>query len=387
MKAQAVIGSNFGDEGKGLITDYLVSKAEKPVVIRFNGGAQAGHTVVLPDQRHVFHHFGSGTFGQAPTFLSEFFVVNPLLYFRELDQLLAKNVRPVVVLDVRAALTTPFDMMINQTVEMARGTARHGSCGVGINETITRNERPEYRTIVADLFDQNALRQKLMLIRDGYVKTRIHQLLGRDEIIPDLKHDVLIDNFLFFGKELLNATFPVDNLSYMKRFKTFVFEGAQGLLLDEFHYWFPHVTRSRTGMVNVNKIAHELGLQKVDAYFATRSYLTRHGAGPLPFEAPGKIYDKIEDTTNITNAYQGSLRFAPLNLDLLKESIARELTGSHITPHLVITCLDQVSGTPQYVLNNQLIVKDDLTIQTSNLLPFKSVLGSYGPTRNDIRTL
>ena len=88
MIARIVIGANFGDEGKGLVTDYLCSQGAG-VVVRFNGGAQAGHTVVTPEgERHVFRHFGSGTFLGVPTFLSQFFVCNPILFFEERKQLI-----------------------------------------------------------------------------------------------------------------------------------------------------------------------------------------------------------------------------------------------------------------------------------------------------------
>ena len=82
--AFAVIGANFGDEGKGLMTDYFCSQNKKSLNIRFNGGAQAGHTVVTPDgKRHVFSHIGSGTFSGADTYLSEFFTLNPIMFMKE----------------------------------------------------------------------------------------------------------------------------------------------------------------------------------------------------------------------------------------------------------------------------------------------------------------
>src|SRR5580698_7114906 len=101
MSAYAVIGANFGDEGKGLITDFLCSQLDDCLVVRFNGGAQAGHTVVTLRGRHVFHHFGSGTFNDSPTFLSRFFVVNPLLWEKEHIEL---GAIPVLHIDPDAPL-------------------------------------------------------------------------------------------------------------------------------------------------------------------------------------------------------------------------------------------------------------------------------------------
>ena len=118
--AHVVIGANYGDEGKGLMTDYLVKKHNAEVVVRFNGGAQAGHTVVTPDgQRHVFSHFGSGTLAGARTFLSKHFVANPILFLKEkkvLEELspTKKLHNRFMWVDPSVMITTPYDMLINQ---------------------------------------------------------------------------------------------------------------------------------------------------------------------------------------------------------------------------------------------------------------------------------
>ncbi len=139
--ARVVIGAQFGDEGKGRVTDhYAAEVGGDGIVIRFNGGAQAGHTVVTPDGlRHVFSHVGSGAFAGAATFLSRFFVSNPILFLKEMAILAAKGVELRIYVDPHGPVTTPYDMMINQIVERERGGNRHGSCGVGFGETIERS--------------------------------------------------------------------------------------------------------------------------------------------------------------------------------------------------------------------------------------------------------
>ena len=93
-----------------------------PIVVRFNSGAQAGHTVVTPDgNRHVFGHFGSGTFNNTPTFLSKYFVVNPLSFLKELNELMKIGLNPQIYVDDECLITTPYDMIINQIVEIFRG--------------------------------------------------------------------------------------------------------------------------------------------------------------------------------------------------------------------------------------------------------------------------
>jgi hypothetical protein len=104
-----------------------------------------------------------------------------------------------------------------------------------------------------------------------------------------------------------------------------LFEGAQGLLLDQDRGCFPHVTRSNTGLRNVLALADELGLERLDVTYVTRAYLTRHGAGAAAARATRKTYPGVVDTTNVPNEHQGTLRFAWLDLDLLGRAIAADL--------------------------------------------------------------
>ena len=154
-QVDVVIGLNYGDEGKGAAVDWLCHgavsgdrncgdyyEAGSAAVVRFNGGAQAGHTVVTPDgRRHVFSQFGSGTFAGCPTILSRFMMVNPIMFWKERKELLGKvDKLPPVYVDPRAYVTTPYDVFINQELERSRGNDRHGSCGMGIGETEVRSD-------------------------------------------------------------------------------------------------------------------------------------------------------------------------------------------------------------------------------------------------------
>ncbi len=342
----AVIGAHFGDEGKGVLTDALVASQEvPPLVVRFNGGAQAGHTVVTPEgRRHVFGHLGSGTLAGAPTLLSRFFVSNPMLLAKEWEDL--ADLDPVVFADPKGLVTTPWDMLVNQALERARGAHRHGSCGVGFNETITRSEDPAFCLRVEDLAQAALLEEKLEGIRDIYLPRRL-ETLG---LVPDATFQSLL------ASPELRADYLRACASFTRRVQVrpeaellaqaqdLVFEGAQGLLLDECHPWFPHVTRSRTGLPNVLALAREAGLDHLDVVYVSRWYLTRHGAGPFPSELPGKPSPAIQDPTNQPNDWQGTLRFGLLDLDLLRSTIHADLAAAQDFPvaaHLALTCLDQ----------------------------------------------
>jgi adenylosuccinate synthase len=115
---KVVVGSNFGDEGKGLMTDYFchqaTSKGENCIVVMSNGGSQRGHTVVDADgTRHVFKHFGSGTLTGADTYCADDFILNPMTFCKEYDELQLKYL-PHIYVHPNCKWTTPYDMFINQ---------------------------------------------------------------------------------------------------------------------------------------------------------------------------------------------------------------------------------------------------------------------------------
>lgn len=327
MRAKAVIGASFGDEGKGLTVDYLCARGDAGVVVRFSGGAQAGHTVVTPDgQRHVFRTVGAGAFHGVPTFLSKYVSINPIAVFLELQQLDALGVRPDLFASPECKVTTFADVIINRRLEDARGSARHGSCGMGISETIERSAVPELRITMADLFNGAALEGKLAEICDKYASFRTGK---------PIDEPLMAENFLLACKRLPEVVFPAG----IGQCKDPVFEGSQGLLLDQGNKdFFPHVTRSHTGLKNVRKLCALAGIDQLEAYYVTRTYLTRHGAGPLPAEDPAL---RFEDDTNGDNAYQGALRFAPLDVDALARRIDAD-AGNAVT-RVVVTHCDQLN--------------------------------------------
>jgi adenylosuccinate synthase len=352
--AQVVIGAQFGDEGKGRWIDYYTAMAgHDGIVIRFNGGAQAGHTVVTPEgQRHVFSHIGSGAFAGAATFLSRFFVSNPILFLKEANQLAGLGIAPQVQVDPASPVTTPYDMMINQIVEKQRGNDRHGSCGIGFGETLERHLNPDHALTVADLADEPALMDRLQMIRRDYAPVRLARLGFSQAFVENADYfqsDAIMEHYIEDARRFLETVTLIDAQAAV-RSRSILFEGAQGLLLDQERGFFPYVTRSYTGLRNVLELAAELGLERLEVTYATRAYLTRHGAGPLPEELPTLPYPGVSDSTNAPNDYQGSLRFAWLNLDLLHRAIAADLAdadrvpGLIIEPQLAISCLDQLGN-------------------------------------------
>lgn len=344
MRARAVIGANFGDEGKGLVTDYLCATEGAGMVVRFNGGAQAGHTVVTPaGDRHVFHHFGSGTLAGIPTFLSQFFVCNPLVALREADELIDLNCRPVLYAHPNCMVTTFADMIINQRREDALGDKRHGSVGVGFNETINRSAISELKITMSDLWNNIPLENRLSQICNKYAKFRT----GSEIEDPA----AMIHNFIGLCEKFADAVHPLG----MGQCEDPVFEGAQGLLLDQDNKeFFPHLTRSHTGMQNVRTLCAQANITEIDIYYASRTYLTRHGAGHLPSEDHDM---KFFDDTNLPHPYQGKIRFAPLDTAKLLDRCKLDADGPF---NLVLTHCDQFPA------------------------PCRANIYSYGPSRDKL---
>lgn len=341
-KIDIVIGSAYGDEGKGATTNAL--STPESVVVRFNGGAQAGHTVEHEGIRHVFSHFGAGTLKGAKTYLSKYFVCNPFIFTKELIELDKMGLVPQVYVDPQAYVTTPFDMTINRMLERKRGKDRHGSVGVGFGETIERSER--YRPVIyagdmlkRDVYNRSVLQRKLKEIANEWYPQRCKELnIECEEIeLTELSH--FIKDCELFGREAkLACDWPALG-------KHFVFEGAQGLMLDEDYGDFPHVTRSHCGLKNAMAMIGDS--EPLNIHYVTRTYTTRHGAGPFAHELDDKPYPDIVDNTNVFNKHQEGLRFSYLNLDTIFPAIKHDLDTYHtcdcpITLNLKVTCIDQL---------------------------------------------
>ena len=395
--AQAVIGAQFGDEGKGRLIDYYAASAGGDcIVIRFNGGAQAGHTVVTPEgQRHVFSHIGSGAFTGAATFLSRFFVTNPMLFLKERQALKTLGVSPTVWIDPASPATTPYDMLINQIIEKERGVSRHGSCGIGFGETLERQLDPAYALTVADLAD-TALADRLNAIRRDYAPARLARLGFGDAGLREaelFQSDALLERYIEDVRHFLDAVTVCAAPAVIQN-RQLLFEGAQGLLLDQQRGFFPYVTRSHTGLRNVLTLSSEWHLTRLEVTYATRAYLTRHGAGPLPGELTEKPYPGVTDPTNIPNDYQGTLRFAWLNLDQLGTAITEDLSDARLTPEIAVdprlamTCLDQIGTGPAVYLQggrDHATTLEALVAAIRSATMLNPVWLGWGPDRNALR--
>ena len=380
-----VIGANFGDEGKGLMADYFchqaISNGKKVLGILPNGGAQRGHTVVTPEgKQHVFHHMSSGTFAGADTYFGGNFIINPMVFMQEYNEL--KPSTKFYINDI-CKVSTPFDMLYNQAVEVERGNNRHGSCGLGIFETIDRYKNTAYSPYYGDFICPSigftcGIREYLFRAKK-YYEEKARTKLGKNisDIFDVWDSDGLVNHYIHDFEQMSNIV-NICNESYIEEnYDVGVVELGQGLLLDsENHEYYPNLTPSRTtfhGNVQYIQPMHSNG-GDLEICYVTRTYLTRHGNGRLDNECKREeLSDKIEDKTNLPNEFQGSLRFAPLDVDSLIDRINKDfyflyLPGARKT--LAVTHCDQLS-----IWENMGKILDS----------FDQVYTSLGETRKNIR--
>src|SRR5205814_2425812 len=167
-----VVDLAFGDCGKGTIVDFLARRHDAHTVVRFNGGAQAGHNVVTPDARHhTFSQFGSATFlPGVRTVLTRFMLIEPYALLREaahLSELKVTDALDRLLIDGRCPVITPAHQAANRLRELARGGAAHGTCGVGFGESVQDSlARPEALLYARDLNDQALVARKLLGLCD-----------------------------------------------------------------------------------------------------------------------------------------------------------------------------------------------------------------------------
>jgi adenylosuccinate synthase len=345
-RAVITVGLGFGDEGKGATVDFLTRKLEADLVVRYCGGSQAGHNVELPDgRRHTFSQFGAGTLAAEParTYLGPNVIIDPLALVREaahLNELGVREPTRLMTIHPRCLVTTPWLQMLNRLRELSRGAALHGSCGQGIGETRSYWLRyGEDSVFAADLRDLDRLRHKLELQRQ-------RALLDLQEFADKIAADALAE-FDLWGLNAeavardLHEAVP-DDLTIdaaVPAFRTTIFEGAQGVLLDEYRGFHPHTTWNTVTPHHAWELVQSMNVDAVAVLGITRAYTTRHGAGPLPaFSA--ELTERFKDVGNPWNRWQGGLRCGWLDMPLVRyaAAVAGPLDG------IVVNHLDQVRG-------------------------------------------
>ena len=395
-----VVGLAFGDEGKGSWVDHLVRKHGIKYVVRFNGGSQAAHHVVTPEgATHCFAQFGSGTLvpGTA-TILSRFMLVDPEAWLKEAARLvkLGVNFEGLVLVSENAPIISPFNRILNRIQEVSRGGSRHGSCGFGIGITQgdveTLGEQALYaRDLLTDRLAEKLawLRERRFAESERY-ESPLTTVLRAELISVDLSY--YAELFQYFSQRVRIVS--DDEIAHIIANNSTVFEGAQGVLLDQRYGTFPHCTRSNTTLQNAEALLQEAGFKgDVEKIGLLRGYGTRHGAGPLVTEDNSL---PIPACHNALNEWQGQFRIGWF--DAVMARYALEVVGKVDT--LAITNLDRMrgldriqiatryentvarffsaSGDSMNVLPNDLKLSQERTGTMGNLVPVYQATPGFG---------
>jgi adenylosuccinate synthase len=343
-RAFIVVDLGFGDAGKGLMVDHLTRARGASLVVRAHGGAQAGHTVVDPDGRsHVFSQVGAGSFVPgAATLLGPEFVFHPGAFQVEARVLagLGVDAWARVVAHRDATLNTPFHQSAGRLRERARGAAAHGTCGVGFGEAVAGRDRDDTLT-VGDLDDAARSVGALGRQRDRLVAELTGVVDPSDPVTAAewrfLQDPTAPERVWASWEEARRRLRRVDadgGRRVLHEADVVVFEGAQGVLLDEVWGFHPHTTWSdcTTGAARRLLAGHDVA---VTAIGVTRAYATRHGAGPFPSE--DATLDALDEPTNGDAGWQGPFRRGWLDLVLLRYAV--EVSGG--VDAIAVTHLDR----------------------------------------------
>ena len=416
MRTIAVIGKNFGDEGKGFTCSRLASSLKNALIIKHNGGGQAGHTVEDPKGkwRFIHHQIGAGAEYHVPTLFSDSFMPDLFQLGKEVKAFTELfGFRPILYSEKNARVTTVEDVLLNMGAELARGKNRHGSCGMGIEECVQRNAAG-YGITVEELagWSKQDLVDRLKQIRKEYTKRRA-EILGiqAQESSKDkkqlnlmnlstasnpsnssnisnpyyemLNNETVLENFVEEMKENVKLLTLVDaDRKWLEEFQHLIFETGQGLLLDQdYEAYAPHLTSSKTGIHNPAIFLEKRGLFLDEAIYVTRPYVTRHGNGPLPCEVDSSELSGVgEDLTNRPNEWQGTLRyakhesletfFAPVlrDRDSLKQNERKEQITTKESPNTIETTETiDVAGTTENIGDTKLSKSPKLSILVTQL--------------------
>ena len=353
MPAYAIIGGQWGDEGKGKIVDYLSASAD--LVVRFSGGNNAGHTVINTQGEFKFHLIPCGVFWpQVTCVIGNGVVVDPDVFLEEIQLLEAEGIDTSrVKLSDKAHLVMPYHTLLDQLEEKARGTESIGTTGKGIGPAyVDKVARSGIR--VYHLLDQKGLREKLesTIAKKNELITKLYQApaLNAEEIIAKCE-----DWSIKISKYIQPAEMIVrESLSDGKKV---VLEGAQGALLDIDHGTYPYVTSSSP---SIGGACTGLGLppaaiQNVIGIF--KAYSTRVGSGPLPTEMDESTATKLREIAGEYGATTGR----PRRCGWFDGGAAKYSATVNGFTSLVLTRLDVLDGFPSikictgYKLNNKII--------------------------------
>lgn len=336
---QLVIGGQWGDEGKGKVVDLMAGKAD--LVVRFHGGNNAGHTVVIEGKKYAFHLIPSGILQKKPTVvIADGVVLDPDVLMEEMSifEKMGINVKKKLIISPRCHLIMPYHKELDQAYENARGKNKLGTTKRGIGpvyaDKVSYNGIRVYELMNWPLFVekfkfQAAIKNKI-LIAFGVAPIKVEKYLPVFKKLAEKIKPMVGDTFSIFQKAIGQK-------------KRILLEGAHGVMLDNSFGLYPFVTASNVIEGGVN-IGSGISTKKVDEIWAiVKAYTSRVGGGPLPTE----LFDKTADDIREKGYEYGTTTGRPRRiawLDLPAVKFACQLSSVN---RIAMTKTDILSGLPK----------------------------------------
>ncbi|MDB1940451.1 MAG: adenylosuccinate synthase [Clostridium sp.] len=355
MSAFVVLGAQWGDEGKGKMTDYLAEEAE--VIVRFQGGNNAGHTVEVGDKQYKLHLIPSGIlYDNKLNIIGNGVVVDPKALFTEIDYLEGEGVKVTpekLIVSDRAHVIMPYHKILDKLKEKARGKNDIGTTGKGIGPCYTdKFERSGIR--VCDLIKENIFKEKLKENIDSKNKYIVNVLGGEE-----LNYNEILSEYLELAERLKPYVQDTSVRLYdeIKQDKTVLFEGAQGMLLDIDYGTYPYVTSSNTTACGVASGSGIGPTMVTNAVGIAKAYTTRVGKGPFPTELDNEIGGWIREKGHEYGVTTGrSRRCGWLDAVILKTTVrVSGLTSLCVTKIDTLAGLEKLKICVGYKFNDKVI--------------------------------
>lgn len=353
----AVVGLGYGDEGKGTTVDYLCAGTpayDSTTVVRFNGGPQAGHNVVQPDgTHHCFSQWGSGTMHGARTYLSRFVSIDPYAMDNEAAHLKSIGIPSpyeLLTIDGACQIVTLMDRQLQRHRDAQAGPERNGCCGTGYGISVERALMyPGHELYMHELSSPSFVLKKLTAIRDLY--------FDLDNPVPDEFFGWDLEEMASFYHEFWRRTWYTDHIdrdwpnTLFRSGERVIFEGAQGVMLDEDYGFHPYTTWSHCTLRNVHKLLEDCVDVELKKLGVLRTFSTRHGPGPFVSEATSDHdipWAVLKGEHNDTNPWQGDFRVG--HFDAVAGRHALSVIGDDLDG-LVVTHCDKLDDLPEVIVD------------------------------------
>ena len=364
MAGIVVIGSQWGDEGKGKIIDFLASKSD--YTVRFHGGNNAGHTVINPKGEFVLHIIPSGIFNpNSFAAISNGVVIDPEVLISEILMLeeAGINIKGRLIISPRVNLIMPYHKILDEIFEREKGASKGGTTKRGIGPAYA--DKVSYNGIrIGDLFDEGKLSEKLKTQLS--IKNRILIAFG----VESLNQDEIEKNLLSFKRKISPFIQEPMNIlnDALNEGKQVLFEGAQGIFLDNDWGTYPFVTGSNSLISSVTSGAG-VSMKKIDEIVGVaKAYTTRVGNGPFPTELDNKIGENLRKLGNEFGATTGRKRRCGwLDLELLRFAAKiNGFTSLALTKLDVLDTFSEIRISTHYTYRDKKINYEDLGIIDMN---------------------